>query len=128
MASVKSVVTIEVDNQPLGIADPITRRLEVEQLSLQDVLKLAPETVPPSLYPTAFLPSTVPVRKVWLLRSDHKVNIYANGDNGPELAFQLNPGGFVLMVDGALGDLLIENPDLAQFAKVEQLVAGGLLT
>ena len=119
MASFKATCVLEVDNQQLD--SPLVKRLECEQLALFD-----PQTFPPLTPPTAFLPSTVGVKKVWLLRSDKRVNVYAtSADNFLERCFTLNPGGFILMVDGDLGDLRIENSDSEETANVEQLAAGG---
>lgn len=118
MASVKATCILEIDNQQLD--SPIVKRLECGQLALLD-----PQTFPPATPPTAFLPSTVDVKKVWLLRSDKRVNVYAtSADNFLERVLTINPGGFILAVDIDLGDLRIENPDAEETANVEQLAAG----
>ena len=126
MAAIRTTVQLEIDNRPSGIADPLTRRLECSQVSVSDALPVPP--APGTL--NAFLPQTVVVPKVWLLTSDQQVNIYATGSNGPELAFTLNPGGFLVLIDGSLGQLLLENannPTTAPIANVVQLVAGNAL-
>lgn len=113
MASIKVTVATAVNGERLGNT-PFTRRLEAPQLSLQDI------EVDPSSGAIAFLPANVDVKKVWSVRTDKAVRFLVSG----QVAFSLNPGGFVVICDGALGALLIENQDTVETVVIEQLCAG----
>jgi hypothetical protein len=121
MPSVKATLSLEVDNSSYG-GGPTVRRIECQQLDINDGKKLPPA---PGTF-AAFLSALITTKKVWMLRADQLVNIYAEDPLGytPQLALKLNPGGFIILVDGDLGNLVIENPG-ANVATVEQLTAGG---
>jgi len=117
--SCKVTLTIEIDGERLGDT-PIVRRIDATQFMMLE------QRIPPltGVQPSTFLPAYVGIKKIALFHTDKAVTINANGTNENVKVCDINPGGYLILVDGTLGNLAGVNADAVETATVEQLFAG----
>ena len=118
-SSLKVTLVIELDGERLG-STPLVRRLDVSQLALFG------QSIPPltGVQPSTFLPTTVGVKKIAVFKADKAMSILANGNAENVKVADINPGGFLVLVDGTLGNLSGVNSDAVETVTVDELVAG----